>query len=135
CDIAYDAVLELWRRRKSEGWKQTDLASALGKDTAWISRKLKGPGNWTFRTFGALVQAMKGDVEIKVHAVEDPFLPRSNYHSYAGYELDEITMDEVPAASGEYRAVLPIKPRARSTPTESGELAATSKVLIEDVAV
>jgi hypothetical protein len=133
-DKAFDAVQDLWRRRVAEGWKQADLATAVGKDTAWICRKLRGPGNWTFRTFGALVQAMKGDVEITVHAMEDAVSPRSNYHSYAGYEA-EPALDEVATAPLDYSG-LSIKPKRRSMPTESGELPETAKVVrVENAAL
>ena len=57
-DIAFDAVLALWRKRKAAGVKQSDIAAALGRDPAWVSKQLKGPGNWTLRTIGELVEAM-----------------------------------------------------------------------------
>jgi transcriptional regulator with XRE-family HTH domain len=83
-DAAYDAVMELWRRRKSEGMTQAQLAEALGGDSGWLSRNLKGPGNWTLKTVGRLVEALVGEVEIKVHALEDS--AGANYHAYVGYE-------------------------------------------------
>lgn len=87
-DVAYDAVQELWRRRKEEGWTQIKLAANIGRDTGWLSKKLQGPGNWTFRTFGTLVQGLKGDVQMSVRAIEDPLPGGINYHAYAGYETD-----------------------------------------------
>jgi transcriptional regulator with XRE-family HTH domain len=84
-DLAYDAVQELWHRRKSEGWTQAKLAKNLDRDTGWISRKLQGPGNWTFRTFGALVEGLRGEVEIKVRGVEDSVSTRQNWHAYVDY--------------------------------------------------
>lgn len=86
-DIAFDAVKELWRRRRSEGMRQIDLAQALKRDPAWISRALSAPGNWTMRTFGELVVAMGGDIEIKIHAIEDPLPERTNYDAYAAHDL------------------------------------------------
>jgi hypothetical protein len=65
---------------------------AIGRDTAWVSRSLRGPGNWTLRTLGELVEALNGEIEIKIHALEDSPSTNSNYHAYAGYE-------PVPAAS------------------------------------
>ena len=53
-DLAFDAVSNLWRRRQSEGMKKKDIAEALGRDPAWVSRSLSGPGNWTLTTFGEL---------------------------------------------------------------------------------
>jgi hypothetical protein len=70
-DHAYDAVQELWLRRKAEGWTEARLAENLGRDTDWLSGYLQGPGNWTFRTFGALVEGLGGVVEIRVRAAED----------------------------------------------------------------
>jgi transcriptional regulator with XRE-family HTH domain len=95
-DIAFDAVQELWQRRRAEGVTQSDLATALDRDTGWVSRNLRGPGNWTFRTFGALLEALGGEPQIKVRAIEDP-LPRTNYHAYVGYER-EIAMTDIQSA-------------------------------------
>lgn len=84
-DLAYDAVISLWRRRKAEGLKQTDIATVLNRDPAWVSRQLAGPGNWTLRTFGELVEAMNGEAEIQVFGLEDPEEKLSNFDAYAGY--------------------------------------------------
>lgn len=81
-DSAFDAVHKLWLRRLAEGMTQTDLANRLGKDPAWVSRTLKGPANWTFRTFGALVEALDGEAEIAVIGKDEmPVSPR-NYRAY-----------------------------------------------------
>lgn len=87
-DAAYDAVQELWRRRKAEGWTQVMLAQNLDRDTGWLSKYLRGPGNWTFRTFGALVQGLDGQVEIRVRAAEDELTDQRNYSPYSEYVLD-----------------------------------------------
>ena len=70
-DAAFDAVKELWDRRKAEGMRQTDLVNAIGRDAGWVSKALSGPANWTMKTFGELVIAMRGEVVIKVAAMED----------------------------------------------------------------
>lgn len=85
-DIAFDAVQALWRRRKDAGMKQIDVAYAIGREPAWVNRSLRGPGNWTLRTLGQLVHGMNGELEITVHAMEDPVLARPNFHAYADYE-------------------------------------------------
>lgn len=87
-DIAYDAVQELWKRRKTEGWTQVQIAENLGCDTGWLSKHLKGSGNWTFRTFGTLVQGLHGTVEITVRAAEDAIHGTQNHNPYSGYVLD-----------------------------------------------
>lgn len=92
-DAAYDAVMDLWRRRKAEGMTQTELAEALGGDAGWLSRNLRGPGNWTLRTVGRFVEALNGEVELKVHGLEDPLPVLTNYHAYVGYE------PEIPATT------------------------------------
>lgn len=74
-DLAFDAVSSLWRRQ-AEGFTQKDLAERVGRDPAWVCRQLSGPGNWTFRTFGALVEALDGEAEILVEALETPLLSR-----------------------------------------------------------
>jgi hypothetical protein len=84
-DAAFDSVCSLWARRQAEGMTQADLAAAIDADTGWVSKNLRGPGNWTMRTFGALVEAMRGEAQIRVRAVEDP-LPMTNYHAYIDYE-------------------------------------------------
>lgn len=71
-DIAFDAVYKLWLRRQAEGMTQADLAKAIGRDEAWVSRTLSGPGNWTLKTIGTLVQGLNGELEITAHAMEDP---------------------------------------------------------------
>jgi hypothetical protein len=85
--LAFDAVHALWRRRRAEGKSQADLARTLDKDEGWLSKNLRGPGNWTMKTFGELVEALDGDLEIIVHAIEDPISNLKNSHAYAGYEV------------------------------------------------
>ena len=85
-DSAFDAVWLLWERRQSEGMTQADLAAAIDADEGWLSKNLRGPANWTLRTFGALVEALRGEAEITVRPRED--LPvRSNYHAYVDYPI------------------------------------------------
>ena len=81
-DTAFDAIQVLWRRRKAAGLKQTDIASAIKRHPTWVSRSLRAPGNWTLRTIGELAEAMNGEVEIIVHAIEDPPTERRNYSVY-----------------------------------------------------
>jgi hypothetical protein len=99
-DLAYDAVQDLWQRRKAEGWTQIKFAENLDRDTGWLSKKLQGPGNWTFRTFGALVQGLGGELEIKVFAAEDPIPLIPNYHAYVDYGV-EPTVEESESSSVE----------------------------------
>lgn len=84
-DLAFDAVKELWSKRRAEGMKQIDLATKLGRDPGWVSRALRGPGNWTMRTFGELVAAMDGEIEIEIFALEEPPAERPNFDAYAEY--------------------------------------------------
>jgi hypothetical protein len=86
-DVAFDAVRALWRRRAAAGMQQIDIANAIDRDPAWVSRSLRGPGNWTLRTLGELVEALGGELEISVRGLEEPLALRTNYHAYAGYEL------------------------------------------------
>jgi hypothetical protein len=85
-DIAFDAVQTLWRRRRSEGLKQSDIVKAIDRQPAWVSRNLRAPGNWTLRTIGELVEALGGEVEIVVRAKEDPLENPSNYSAYIDYD-------------------------------------------------
>jgi hypothetical protein len=85
-DAAFDAVSSLWARRQSEGMTQVDVANAIGGDPGWVSKNLRGPGNWTMKTFGTFVEALNGEALITVRAAEDPPPVRSNYHAYVSYE-------------------------------------------------
>lgn len=86
-DIAFDAVHALWRKRTDEGMKQTDLAEAIGRDRGWVSRNLRGPGNWTLRTLGELVEGMNGELHIVVHAQEDAPSRAANYSAYQDHDI------------------------------------------------
>ena len=84
-DVAFAAIRELWDQRQKSGMKQSDIAFILGRDKAWVSRQLSGPGNWTLRTLGELCEALDGELEIVAHRIEVPAAPHSNHHAYAGY--------------------------------------------------
>jgi len=84
-DLAFDAVNVLWRKRKSAGMKKTDIAEKLGRDPAWVNRALRGPGNWTLRTFGELVEALDGEMEIIVHDLTESSVTSANYDAYLEY--------------------------------------------------
>lgn len=85
-DAAFDAVSALWKRRQAEGMTQAQITSAIDADGGWVSKNLRGPGNWTMKTFGAFVEALNGDVQISIRAMEDPLPVLTNYHAYIGYE-------------------------------------------------
>lgn len=84
-DQMYQAVLSLWRRRRSEGVTQKQIAEAIRRDPAWVSRNLRAPGNWTLKTAGELIQALDGEAEVKVFALEDPLESPPNHNAYDGY--------------------------------------------------
>jgi hypothetical protein len=85
-DQAFDAVIRLWERRKKEGLTQAQLAAAMGRDSGWVSRHLRGPGNWTLRTVGAFVAGLQGELEIAAYPLEEPLQPLSNFDAYLGYQ-------------------------------------------------
>ncbi len=84
-DLAFDAVQSLWRKRQQSGMKQMDIAIALGRDPAWVNRVLRGPGNWTLRTIGELMEALNGELEISAHGLEEAISPAPNYDAYVDY--------------------------------------------------
>jgi hypothetical protein len=100
-DSAYEAVMDLWRRRAGEGLTQVQLAADLGADEGWLSRNLKGPGNWTLRTVGRFVEALNGEIEISVHGLEDRLPNPPNFHAYVGYDALQTatTLDHPPDLS------------------------------------
>lgn len=83
-DKAFASVRKLWNVREEQGWTQLDLARRMGKNPAWVSRKLSGPTNWTFRTFGDLTDAMDGEVEIMVRDLQGT-QDLTNYDAYSDY--------------------------------------------------
>lgn len=85
-DIAFDAVAKLWHRRRAEGMLQKNIAANIGRDTATVSKNLRGPANWTFRTFGELVQGLGGRAYIIVDALEDPPSDGKNYDAYSHFD-------------------------------------------------
>lgn len=92
-DVAFDAVNTLWRRRKQEGWEQKDLAAKIGCSPARLNRTLRGPGNWTLRTFGELVEALDGEAEIQVYGIEEPPSAPTNYDAYDAASTNEVVTD------------------------------------------
>jgi transcriptional regulator with XRE-family HTH domain len=96
---AFAALRHLWRQRRDEGWSQVELAGRLGRDAAWVSRKLSGPTNLTLRTFGDLADALDGEIEIRLGDLQSPGFNKQNYDAYLDYSDD----------GGE--ALQPLKPR------------------------
>jgi hypothetical protein len=108
-DAAFDAVCTLWKRRQDEGMTQAQVAGAIDGDTGWVSKNLRGPGNWTMKTFGAFVEALKGEVQISIRATEDAPSVLTNYHAYVDYE------SEIPATNQATTEVnIPVALRAPS---------------------
>jgi hypothetical protein len=95
-DLAFDAVQSLWRRRRDAGMKQIEIVNAIGRQPAWVSRNLRAPGNWTLRTIGELVEALGGEVEIRVYAKEDRPEAAQNYSAYDGYGPSASRQDNWP---------------------------------------
>jgi transcriptional regulator with XRE-family HTH domain len=117
-DAAFDAVSSLWNRRQNEGMTQADIASALGSDPGWVSKNLRGPGNWTLRTFGALVEALNGEAQITIRALDDSPQILSNYHAYVGYEPQTATIpDSLPIPSAGLAAFKTSSPIGRRIDT------------------
>jgi len=85
-DAAYDAVMKLWRVRKTKGLTQKKLAEKIGRDQGWLSRYFHGPGNWTLRTLGAFAQALDGELEIRIIPLDAPPATRANSDAYSGYD-------------------------------------------------
>ena len=94
-DLVFDAVLMLWRRRQSEGWTQQRVAKVIGRDPAWVSRNLSAPANWTLRTVGELVQALEGEADIRIDALDDPLPNPENFDAYDGYEPSKPTVPDI----------------------------------------
>lgn len=84
-DLAFDAVVSLWRKRRSAGMKQSDIAAILNRDPGWVSKQFRGPGNWTLRTIGELIEAMNGEFEITAYGLEEKVSPSRNFDAYSGY--------------------------------------------------
>lgn len=96
-DKAFAAVRRLWKLRQQQGMTQTDIAQRLGKDPAWVCRKLSGPSNWTLRTFGDLADALDGDVEIRIIDLKSGH-STSNFDAYSGYGMSPLKISRAKAA-------------------------------------
>lgn len=84
-DKAFAAVRRLWRVRQAQGMTQADIASKLGADRGWVSRKLSGPSNWTLRTLAELAEAMDGEIEISITDLREGPGPE-NADCYSEYD-------------------------------------------------
>jgi hypothetical protein len=96
-DAAFDAVYDLWVRRKAEGVTQKDISETLGRDPGWVSRALAGPSNWTLKTIGELADALNGDVSIKLTPRENHIC--KNYDIYSDICCNDLTNLEVVPSS------------------------------------
>ena len=91
---AFLAVLSLWKKRNKAGLKQSELAKIIGRDAGWVNNQLKGPSNWTMRTFGELVEALDGEVEIQVIGRDAVISNIPNYDVYAEHDESKSTSTE-----------------------------------------
>ena len=98
-NAAFDAMYKLWRRREAEGMTQQTLAEILNRDRAWVSRVLRGPANWEFKTFARLVRALNGEAEIAVYPMEERVIGQ-NFDAYrvGGNLLSSVTCRSSPQA-------------------------------------
>lgn len=88
-DLAFDAVMSLWRRRSEAGLTQKELAQRIGCSRSLVSRSLRGPGNWTLRTLAEFADALEGEVEIRVFGLDEPRSDRDNYDAYEAHKEPE----------------------------------------------
>lgn len=84
-DKAFEAIRRLWEKRRQQGLKLKDVAGRIDADPGWVSKHLRGPGNWTLRTFGALVEGLEGEAEIDVFPIEEPADDRTNFDAYSEF--------------------------------------------------
>ena len=96
-DLAFDAFIGLWRRRRAGGMTQRELLKRMRSNPATLSRNLRAPGNWTMRTFGELVQALGGRVTITVEAAEDVKQAAVNHDAYDGYAPVAVSGEKGPS--------------------------------------
>lgn len=111
---AFAAVRTLWSKRLKEGWSQADLAERLGRDPAWVSRKLSGPTNWTLRSLGELADAMDGELKISISDLGESDGHRSNFDAYKIWQSDSIDSGRISSS----------KPRTSSVGSNSRHLVA-----------
>jgi transcriptional regulator with XRE-family HTH domain len=118
--LAFDAVRHLWRIRSASGLTQAQLAAKIGKDPAWVSRNMRGPRNWTFKTFGALVEALGGEVEIDAFRKEDTAPKSNNYRAYDDYPLRSPASAKIRITTAA-ASIRPVLPEVRLIPRPNGE--------------
>ena len=118
--LAFDAVRRLWKLRSASGLTQAQLAANIGKDPAWVSRNMSGPRNWTFKTFGALVEALGGEVEIDAFRKEDTTPTSSNYRAYDDYTTQSTASAKMRITTAA-ASIRPSLPEVRLIPPPNGE--------------
>lgn len=92
-DAAFDAITALWKLRRAQGMTQKDIAKALDRDPAWVSRNLAGPANWTLKTFGELLEALDGHAAIAAVPLES--VPQGNFDIYDDSEYEAAILEPV----------------------------------------
>jgi hypothetical protein len=85
-DAAFDAVYGLWRQRRMQNWTLKQAAATIDADEGWLCKQFQGPRNWTMETFGSLIEALDGHLQIIVRAKDDLRADRDNYDAYAEME-------------------------------------------------
>lgn len=97
------AIWTMWDRLRNErGVDQQWLADRMGKNKSWVSRLLKGPGNWTLDTAGDLLAAMEGRLTlVEAHTyeeIEQGDVPRTSRkgvpHRIIGKDAEYIVIDD-----------------------------------------
>lgn len=96
----FDAIYDLWRLRKSQGWTGAKIAAEIDVDEGWLSKQFVGPRNWTMETAGILTEGLGGIFRVTVIPAEEATV--TNYDAYA---VDfQVTEAQAPTP-------LPYKPR------------------------
>lgn len=82
-EVVLQAFVERFRRNNLN---KSDLAFAMKRDPAQITRWLKGPGNWTLDTVSDILRALRADLRVSFTFYEDN---RPNFeHELALSDLD-----------------------------------------------
>ena len=92
-NIYHDVLQRFAELAKANGFTKKQLADAIGKDAAQITRLFAEPGNWTLATVSDLLIGMEAQLDHRVAPVRQQFA--SHFMLATTQQPETISADEV----------------------------------------